>query len=92
MYRCSARLSDQLSFAFELFDFDDFSWALQKSQESFRYGEQTGVTMSWPDVQCSMYSNIRRARKAILNMDYPDRMKEVRTQEELDTFEGPVVL
>lgn len=43
---------EQLSLFLEMHDFDDFSYALDKSQLPFR------------------------KRKIVLNMDYPDRMKQ----------------
>lgn len=58
----------QLSFLYELHDFDDFHYALAKSQEPFRL------------------------RKVVLNMDYPDRMKEhdKLTAEDYKIFEAPL--
>ena len=67
-----AEIADQvrqnkLSFFYELFDFDDFPYALAKSQEPFRL------------------------RKVVLNMDYPDRMKEhdARPESDYEIFEAP---
>ena len=61
--------SKELTFFFELHDFDDFDYALQKSLEPFRL------------------------RKVILNMQYPDRLKEhdERPASDYEVFEYPVV-
>lgn len=55
----------KLSFFFELHDFDDFAFALKKSQEPFRL------------------------RKVVLNLDYPDRLKEhdARPSSDYEVFE-----
>ena len=59
----------QLSFFYEMHDFDDFEYALKKATEPFRL------------------------RKVLLNMDYPDRMKEhdALNPEDYFKFEAPVV-
>lgn len=36
------------------------------------------------DIHAVLYS----MRKAILNMDYPDRLKQIPTDEDLEVFEG----
>ena len=60
--------ADKLSFFFELHDFDDFHYALEKSQEPFHF------------------------RKVILNMAFPDRMKEhdARPASDYSVFETTV--
>eukprot|EP01041_Mallomonas_annulata_P003834 gene3836-7637_t len=59
----------KLSFLFEMHDFDDFNYALEKSQEPCRL------------------------RKVVLNMDYPDRLKEhdARPADDYFVFETTVV-
>ncbi len=59
----------QLTFFFELHDFDDFAYAIEKSQESFRL------------------------RKVILNLDYPDRLKEhdAKSNADYEVFEAPAL-
>lgn len=59
----------KLSFFYELYDFDDFAYALKKSQEPFKF------------------------RKVILNMEYPDRLKEhdAKTAADYAKFDLPLV-
>jgi len=59
---CEMIRSKKLSFLYELHDFDDFHYALEKSMEPFKL------------------------RKVVLNMDYPDRMKEHDARPESDYF------